>query len=268
MADANDALELVDVVEADVPETELIDENVNEPEGDEDEYVIGDGVAPAPAESDTALVRQLREANRESARQLKELRKQIKPVEIGPRPPLADFDYDEDRHAVAVDEWHEAKAQAAKSNAKLPNAGSELVEVLQTARTAYKERLNAVASPDKVACEEAVMLMLSDEQQQALLMASDDPAKVVMALGRNSAALAALAAITNPFKLAGAIAKLEGQIQVKPKRNVPAPEKVATGSGQISTASTTKQEAKLRVDAESSGDYSALMAFRRKQKQA
>jgi hypothetical protein len=88
----------------------------------------------------------------------------------------------------------------------------------------------------------------------------------VYALGKNPKKLKELASITDPVKFAFAIAKLETQLKVSNKKPAPPPEKVVGGTAPIRGAVDSTLE-RLRADAERTGDYSKVFAYR-KQKRA
>jgi hypothetical protein len=268
MADETDVLELTDIVEGDEPEIVEEGDVVEAPEGDDDDITFGDEEAPSSVAGESAVIRQLRDAQRKAAKENAELRKLIKPVEVGPKPDLwENCEGDTDKYDTAMDAWRARKAEAEKVTADIAKPDADTVAVWQATKSAYDKALDALPYADKAACEDVVTLAFSNEQQAALLMASDDPAKVVMALGRNPAKLAELAAIKNPFKLASAVAKLEGKIQVKSKRIVPAPETIATGTGSV-VATGDKTLARLEAEADKTGDRSKLAAYRYAQRQA
>lgn len=241
-------------------ETELIAEPEQEAgeAGGEGELIIEiEGAAPARGESESDVIRQLRERHREMARELARLRKTEEPQkeEPGPRPALADFDYDEDRHTEAVLEWGERRkaVEQAKHAAK-----SEYQQRLE----AYRAEKTNLGFADMEAAEAAVIGALSIEQQNALLKIAEKPALLVYSLHRHPDRLDALADITDPAKLIAEIVRLEGRIKMTRRQSAPEPERVVTGSASVA-ATVDKTEQKLEQEAARTNDYTKLFNYRR-----
>ena len=89
-------------------------------EGDDDEVVVSIGEeAPPPEETTRApeWVRELRKADREKARRIKELEAKLnaaaatetKPVALGKKPTLEDCDYDSEEYENKLAGWYEQK---------------------------------------------------------------------------------------------------------------------------------------------------------------
>ena len=95
-------------------------------------------------------------------------------------------------------------------------------------------------------------------------MVAKHPERFIDALGRSPGKLAQLAEITNPLKLAGEIARIEGAriMARKEPANIDTP---VQGSGRLSTVSEDKKEAALIKDVERTGDIDKLRAWRKSQ---
>ena len=90
-------------------------------EDDEDEVIVSIGEeAPPPDEHAQApgWVKELRKANREKEKRIRELEAKLtqtsekKPVALGPKPKLEDYEYDADRFETALADWFERKRHA------------------------------------------------------------------------------------------------------------------------------------------------------------
>jgi hypothetical protein len=99
-------------------------------------------------------------------------------------------------------------------------------------------------------------------QQGILLQGLDNPALVVYALGKNPKRAKELAAITDPVRFAAAAGKLEATLKVTNRPKPPAPPRVVTGSAPI-TGTVDSNLDRLRAEAERTGDYTKVMAYKR-----
>ena len=236
------------------------------------EITLGEAAAPAAEEDDASApewVRNLRKENRELKRALKDREHPGTPAEpdapvLGPRPTLADHDYDEDAHAVALDKWYADKKAVddhkAGQQRKVDEAKAEQQKVLNT----YQDAAKKLRVPDFKAAEETVVGALSEAQQGIILNGADDPAKLVYVLGKYPEKLKQLASIANPVKFAFAVSKLEREVKVTP-RTKPNPEStIPTGSAARGGGNATLD--RLRAEAEKTGDYSKVTAYKRQQR--
>ena len=132
--DQDDTLELTPDMEMDEPPEDEPGDDEPDDEGDE----ADGGEAPADddrppmkamragkpslalrddqaAADDNAVIRRIRDRNRDLAKENAELRRaqaaQPPPIELGPKPTLADADYDEDRFEAELDAWKDRKAR-------------------------------------------------------------------------------------------------------------------------------------------------------------
>ena len=105
------------------------DQTTEDGEGDSDEVIVSIGEEAPPPEEQTHApewVRELRKTNRELQRQNRELQGKLqsttqtetKPVVLGKKPSLEDYDYDADKFEVALADWFDRKRQADEANAK------------------------------------------------------------------------------------------------------------------------------------------------------
>lgn len=269
--DDNDELLLTDEVDQD-DETQSDDdeEQQNDDDHDEEEETLTFGDDAEEQDGDSKLVGHLRNELKRRGERIAELEKTTprdEPVEVGPKPTMADCGYDEEEFEKKLDEWHERrrKAEARQSLSE---------EAQQKEHEAWKQELGRVERQkadlpyaDADDAFDTVRAALNTVQQAVIVKASDNAARVIYALSKNPERLAELAAVEDPLKLAATVARLEGQLKVVKRRRAPEPEKVEKGSGRISKTSSDKTLADLEKKAEKTGDRTALIAYRREQRQ-
>jgi hypothetical protein len=254
---------------ADAPDTEG-------PPGDDDELVITLGEEqPEPEPEETPVIRQMRQALKEAKRREREkdaILQQLQarpaapePQDPGPIPKIADFDFDDDKHAAAVSDWTAKKAAAELVKAQRQQQQQQQQEAWNKRVQAYEQAKTALKVPRFDDAEEAVKDNLSIAQQSLILKAKE-PEKLIYVLGNNPKRLKALAAITDPVDFVYAVGELRQEMRVIPKKKPPVPERVPTrgGAGGYTTADNSLE--KLRAEAEKTGDYSRVLAYKRDMK--
>lgn len=265
----DDELLLEDRAEGDQGEDDQPHTDANdEPEGDEfeEEVTFGDGAAPAPGEGDTPLIQHMRKQLREAQKRAAELEKQVgsSQQELGPKPTLADCEYDEDRFDEERDAWEERRRaiEAAKTSPNNPQVQAR--EEWQRDHQSYQQQRAELTYADRDEVEGIAAAALSEVQQAVVVQSADNPALLLYALGRNPAKLAEISQIQNPLKMAAAIAKLEGALKVNRKRKAPDPERIERGSARVSVKGADKELQRLEKEAEQSGNYDKLFDYKRR----
>lgn len=269
--DNDDVLELTNEVD-EQDDQDTSDETEIDDENDDEETVVtfGDEELPqaAPPGDNSALAKHLREEIRKRDKELVQLRRAVpveKPVELGPKPTLAECDYDEDAFETERDAWEDRKAKARDAETQADARNRKQNEEWQGELKRYEDGKVALGFADAQDMEDAVTAQLDTIQQSTIVLAADNPALVLYSLGKHPAKLAELAKITNPVKLAAAIAKLEGALKVTKVRKAPAPDEVTRGSAGVSAGSDKTLE-RLEKAAEKSGDRTALINYKKKLK--
>ena len=261
----NDEIELEETVE--------INEIVDEEEIEEVVVSIGEE-APTPEEHIQApeWVRELRKTNRELQRQNRELQGKLqaappetKPVVIGNKPKLEDHDYDADKYEEALTSWFDRKRQADESNARQEAEVVNQQKAWQSKLDGYGKAKAELRVKDFEDAEEAFQQVSSITQQGVVLQGADNPALVIYALGKNPKKAKELCDIKDPVKFAFAVAKLEKELKVTNRKQVPAPERVVTGTGRSSGAVDSTLE-RLREEAARTGNMSKVVAYKRQKK--
>ena len=283
-ATAADVLdEVVDTVEVDEEELDEPGEGETPPEADDDStaettdettdevvVTIGDEEPPDDEQFDgkpaPAWVKDLRESNRAQAKRIRELeqaQQQAKPKAeaLGPKPMLADFQYDEDAHEKALDAWHAKKREAEVQETKQREAGEAIQAEWDKRVGIYETQKAALKVKDFDEAKEAAAGVFSVVQQSVIISGAENAALVVYALGRNPKAAKELASITDPVKFAFAVAKLETKLKVQPRKTAPAPDTPVRSNAPVSGTVDSQLE-RLRADAAKTGDMSKVHAYK------
>lgn len=224
------------------PEVEQEEEGQPDSPPEEVEVDEQDEQAPAPAEEpkESSVVKQMRDELKRKERELRELRAKTAapapdaPKDPGTMPDIEDFDYDKERHAVAVNEWVSRKLQFDQHQQKAQAEQQQVVHKYEAAKTRFDtEGAKIVGFQDAVA---DVASALSLEQQNALLLRVPDVAhRIVMALHRNPAELERIARITDPVDYGIELGKLQAlakSVPRKPKTSVKVEREVKGFTGQ------------------------------------
>lgn len=211
--------------------------------------------------------RQVRKENRQLRQELAMVKAQIngKGAEIkplGPKPTLAQHDYDETKFAAALEDWHAQKAAADAEAAKAEAAAKAETEAWQGRLAEYAKRKVALGAKDFDDAEAVVLDLLDTTQQGIIVHGSADPALVVYALGTNEDKARELAKIKDPVQFAFAVARLEGQMKVSKNRPTTSPEGRVVGERRPAGGDAALE--RLRAEADKTGDYSKVNAYKRK----
>jgi hypothetical protein len=252
---------------ADDPENPVDPQEPQDPQDppeDEDDIVFSDDPVQ-PAENDSALIRHLRNELKRTKQELAERpAPQAPKIEVGPRPTLEGCEWDEDKHADALDAWYDRKRQAEQQETAEQASQRKANETFQADVQRFegaRASLRVAGAPEAI---DTALASLSPVQQAVIVKAADNAATLLAALGKHPARLAEVTAIEDPVKLAAAIAKMEGKIQMT-KRRAPDPEEVATGSASVRSESSDKVLERLQKEADKTGDRTKLIAHKRAQ---
>ncbi len=255
------------------------DENnaVSDDEGEgDDDVVVSIGEESPPQEEETRApewVRELRKANREKERKIRELEAKLnatatetKPVALGPKPTLEACDYDSEEYEKKLADWYEQKRHADAAEAEAQAQRDAEAKAWQDKLDAYAKARASLKVRDYEDAEAFALETFNVTQQGIVLQGSDNPALIIYALGKNSNKAKELASITDPVKFAFAVAKLETQLKVTNRKAAAAPERtISTGGGRISGSVDSTLD-RLREEALKTGDMSKVMAYKRSKK--
>lgn len=276
--DVAEELEQVEELESENQEGETPEgdrETGEETEASEsDEVVVSIGDESPPSEESTEglpkWVKTLRHEHREKARENRQLKAELAQrqnqsapaVTVGPKPTLADAEYDEELFEARLTAWHAQKRAADDAEQKKKDA----IEADQKAWNAKLEAYAKHKASLKVAnyedAEAQALESLSIHQQGVILQGAKNPAAVVYVLGNNPGKLKELSAITNPVNFAFAVAELESKVSIKPRKTAPMPESKVSGSGRVPVSSDTKLK-QLEEKADRTGDRTELVNYKR-----
>jgi hypothetical protein len=245
-----------------------------EPDADEVTVSIGDE-APPPDETERApeWVRELRKQHRELQKKVRdyEAREQAAPATpkpvVGPKPKLEDHDYDTDKYETALESWYRSKEQADKAERESQRQAEEAQKAWQAKLDGYGKAKADLKVRDFDDAEHTVWQALNVTQQGILLDALDNPALMVVALGKNPKELARLAAIQKPTQFLRELSRIEDtKLKVTPRTKPPAPERsLPAGTAPVSGTSDSTLE-RLREDAARTGDMTKVIRYKQQLK--
>lgn len=198
-------------------------------------------------------------------RELEEVRAKLpkQTPDLGPKPTLDQFDYDEAKFGEAYDAWMERKAVMDRADQQRLDEQRRQQDELENFKKSYKARADALGVDDFQESEAEVGSILNQTQSGLLMRGADDPALLVYALSKSPERLIELSKISDPVKFTVAIAKLEMNLTNR-KQNRPAPEpRVNSERSSSSSMSGSTQLDRLRDEASRTGDYSKVVAYKR-----
>ena len=245
-------------------------------EGDDNEVIVSIGEdAPPPDEQAHApgWVKELRKANREKEKRIRELEAKLtqttekKPVALGAKPKLEDFDYDADKFESALTDWFERKRQADTEAQKLQQAEQAQKQAWQEKLEGYGKAKAELKVRDFEDAEAVAQELFNITQQGVVLQGADNPALVIYALGKNPKKAAELAKIEDPVKFAFAVAKLEKELKVTNRKAAPAPERMISSTGRVSGAVDSTLE-RLREEAARTGNMTKVIQYKAQKRAA
>lgn len=237
----------------------------DEKDPDAVEVVIGS----ADDEEETPVIRTLRKKLRDEAKQRKELEKKLedrssqeKAAELGPKPTLAEFDYDEEKFAASLEGWNERKRAIDAEKERQQKAVEAFNAEWQEKRAAYDQRKKEIGIPDFEDTVEAQFRDAFDAQQQSVVIdVCRNPEYVMLALSQNEDLATRLAGEKNPVRLAAEIVRLESKMKVTGAKPTTKPEK-RPASTRVARSGSSQLE-KLREEAAKTGDYTKVNAYRK-----
>ena len=269
----------VEIPDLEIEQPEQIGDDqapASQPEVDEDEVMVTIGEEAPPQEEHAQApewVRELRKQHRQLQREKRELEEKLKtvsqpaerPIAVGKKPTLEEFDYDAEKYESELASWFERKAKADEAQARARRAELDAQNAWQAKLDSYGKARSELKVRDFEDAEAQVSETFNVTQQGVLLQGAENPALLVYALGNNPSKAKELASIQDPVKFAFAVAKLETQLKVQNRKAATPPEKTVRGTGPVSGAVDSTLE-RLRADAERTGDFSKVMAYKRQQK--
>lgn len=242
-----------------------------------DDVVVSIGEESPPSDEDEnrapEWVRELRKSNREKDRRIRELEqahatatKTSQVITVGDKPTLESCEYDTDRFEKDLEQWHERKRAADAEETKKRDSQTKAQEAWQAKLDHYGKLKGELKVKDFEDAEQTVRDGFSVTQQGVILSGAENPAVVIYALGKNPKKAKELASIEDPVKFAFAVAKLETQLKVTPRKAAPLPESTVRGSAPVAGGTVDPNLKKLEEEADRTGDRSKVIAYRREQR--
>lgn len=235
---------------------------------------------PAPEEDERRApewLRELRKANREKDRRIRELEgrlAQANPapaaVVVGDKPTMESCDFDADRFATELEAWHGRKMEADKQARERAQAEDQVRAQWQTRIDAVGTASSSLKLADLEDATHAFEDTFSLVQQGIVIGGPEDPKTAALlryALGKNPGKAKELAAIKDPVKFAFAVARLETQLKVTPRKAAPAPDKPVR-STVAGAAAVDNQLLRLQEEADRTGDRTKVAAYLRDKQRA
>lgn len=254
------------------------DEAGQEAANDDDEVVVSIGEESPPQEEKEPApewVRELRKSYRELQREKRELEARLttsqkaeeKPLSLGAKPTLEQFDYDAEQFEVALERWYENKRKVQEQDNAKKAEQQKAEQDWQNTLKNYGSLKSQLKVKDYDDAEHVVLESLNETKQGIILHGAKNPALVVYALGKNPQKVKELASIDDPVKFAIAIGGLEKELKVTSRKTAspPPPESKVRGSAPISGAVDSTLE-RLREEAARSGDHSKVFAYKQQLK--
>ena len=251
--------------EVDAEQAQADDQGGDDDTDEHDVITFGDtGVA---GEDEPEGVRNLRKRLREVETENRALKGQPKVENVGPRPSLEDFEYDEDKHAEAVVAWADRKRRVDEQGEQQEQLSKAVTQDVEAGQRAYQEQRASLRLPGFEAADDKVVDALPELFVNAINLAAGDKAAALrFFLGNNPEQLAKLTAldprkITDLIKAAAMAGAMAKEINVQRKKPMTQPETVHRG-GTAPKGGDAKLE-RLEREAEKTHDRTALIAYKR-----
>lgn len=268
----DEPLELVDAVDelAELGVDDAAPED-GDNEGDVEILLEGEEAAPeTPAVEQSSVINTLRKRLREQGKELA-ARRAVEPVQreqdlppIPAKPTLADFDYDEDAHALAVDQRAELVAAHKLADARRNAQIQAAQDTFNERQRQYVARSAKLRVPDFEDAQDEVRGTLSVLQQNILLeYMGDKDALVAYALGKRPGKLAEMSKIADPGRFLLALHDFSKDIKMTPKRTAPPPETIVRGNASAAPRGPDKHLDRLEAEFERTGDRTKILAYKR-----
>lgn len=275
METEGEVIEPVEVEET--PEVETESENVNDvSEGAPEDMGLVVEIGGEP-EDEPEHFREVRRKYRELQKRVKELEGSVVTTAapaLPPKPTLEDCDYDAQAFEEKLQSWYDAKREHDAREAEAKAVQERAEQRWQQKLSYYDEGKQKLGASDYEEAEATVAEILSpgfpgilaeDVRLGIIKQGAKDPAALVYALGKNPAKAKELAAIDDPVEFAWKAAALEASMKVVRGKAPPPEKRISGGVPGVSGALDDTLE-RLRAEAEKTGNYSKVMAYKRQMK--
>lgn len=242
-------------------------------EGEELIVTIGDD---APAEDDAHdrapdWVRDLRKANREKDRRIRELEAKVASatpapaaIVVGEKPTLAGCEYDEAKFETELQAWHDRKRTVEDEQRNRADAEKRAQDEWRQRLEAHNKAASSLKVADFEDAQDVAREIFSVVQQGIMIKGVSDAetaAKLIYALGKNPKKAKELAAISDPVQFAVAIGEVKTMLKTAPRKAAPVPERVIRGNSPAAVSTDAKLE-QLRAEAAKTGDFTKVHQYR------
>ena len=255
-------------------------ENVDDNSENADEEKPGDEIVidvEETSEKTPNWVTNLRKKTRELEKENKQLRaamdSQNTPAVFDKKKPeLSDFDFDSEQYEEAYSNWINEKrnyeAEIEEQSRRKKEESDKVQQNWENKLANYRKSAKSFSENNNIAdygeAEETVSGILTEQQAAIIVQGSSKPETVIYGLYRNKKLLEEMAAISDPIDFSFAISKVEDKIRMKGRKPKSEPEKRVNDSGQSRDLAGDRNLEKLRADAEKTGDYSKVRAYKQK----
>ncbi len=221
-------------------------------------------------------VNELRKKSREITKENKRLKAALedkesnKPLVLGTKPSIDDFDYDKDEYEKSLDVWYEKKSIVTRQQNDARIKQDEQARSWEQTLSDYSAKKNELKAkaPGFDEAEQISKDALSDMQQSIIIQGANDPALLMLALGKNPAKAQALALIKDPAKFIWEVSRIESQLKVTQRKVSTNPEqKVSSGKSSGSSLVNATLDS-LREDAAKTGDHSKVFKYKQSLRKA
>lgn len=238
----------------------------NAPEDDLEILIEGDDeLATDQKVQESSTIRDLRKQLREQAALLasKPNAKQEEVV-LGNKPTLESCEYDPDKFETELQAYHDRAIKIKELDKLKDDENKKLVESKTEQLNAYEKQKKELGAKNYAAAEKEFVESVDQVRGKAILAASDNKALMIYTLGTNQHILDRLLSISDPYRLAAEVGKLEGKIKMQRKSTAAKPEQHVKGTvAQASTKGTEAKLAKLETDALKTGNRTELIMFKK-----
>jgi len=250
-------------------------DDTNEEDESEEETIItldDEPIQRDEANENNHVVRKLRNLHKEQKQRIKELEEKLNitrvqeelDIKAPVEPNIEDFNYDYDKYKLAVKDYTKKQIEFEHQQNKKLQQQEQEKELWNQKRSNYETKKTELNFSDFEEVEDAVGSTLKPNQIGALIDASDNPALLVYALGKNPAKLKELSEIKNPVRFIAELVRTESKLKMtKKKKPKASPERVINGSSAPSD-NTQKKLNELYEKAQRTGSLKELRAYKKK----
>ncbi len=254
------------------PEANPADGNDGDEEAPRPVVTFGEEAPPPEKQPTPPWVKELRKRTRELERENRELKARTQQAQqaptLGPRPTLADCEFDEARLQAETDKWFAAKAKVDAAKAEAERAARAAQEKREQKLTRYVAGRQDLGVEDFEDAEAEVLGSLELWQQEIILNGAQNASALVYALGKHPSQAKTLAGIKEPIEFAVALGRLESTVKIHKQASStskpPPPEERVRASGGTATRDRTLE--RLEQEADRTGDRTKLIAYKRSKK--